>query len=62
MNDLNHVVPVDEDGHIVNGHETRIDCPACRPVLRRDGPLDDPVVVHVETTHPGADPTIGGLQ
>ena len=56
-----HVLPVDGAGNVVNGHEERLDCPACQPVLRRDGPLDDPVVVHVDPNHPGADPSIGRL-
>lgn len=49
-----HVLPVDEDGNVVRGHEARIDCPACRPVAIRNGPLDDPVWSHVEPTWPGA--------
>ena len=57
-----HVLPVDADGEVVGGHEPRIDCPACLPVARRDGPLDDPVWAHVEPSHPGADPSLGGLQ
>lgn len=57
-----HVLPVDAAGEVVNGHAARIDCPACRPVPQREGPLDDPLWVHVDPAHPGADPTIGRLQ
>lgn len=56
-----HVLPVDDKGDNL-GHETRIDCPVCQPVLGRDGPLDTPVVVHVEPNWPGADPSVGRMQ
>ena len=48
-----HVLPV-EDGVVVRGHEARIDCTACRPVPKRDGPLDDPIWSHSEPNWPGA--------
>ena len=49
-----HVLPCDDAGNTVRGHEARIDCPACQPVPKRDGPLDEPVWAHVEPTWPGA--------
>lgn len=47
-----HVVPLDDDGRPLPGHEPSAACP-CRPRLIRPKPLDDPIVSHREPRHPG---------
>lgn len=52
-NDGVHVIPCDEQGVILPNHRPSWTC-ECRPVLVREGPLDEPIINHREPGHPGA--------
>lgn len=49
-----HILPA-EDGHPAVGHLAARACPACRPILVREGPLDEPIWTHDEPGWPGAE-------
>lgn len=52
-----HVVPVDDEGYPLAGHEPHGGCP-CRPRIVKATPLDDPIISHREPRHPGAIDTL----